>query len=147
MALGQKVPCWLATTNDGRFAYTANAGSGTIGSFGIARDGMLSLLNRTAAGAIDSPPDLGLSTDSKFLYLRQGTGAVSGFRVEHDGSLTSVGFVTGLPADANGNRGALENLRLRSAPHANREQGVLGTIERQQPAADLLPPDARIISV
>jgi 6-phosphogluconolactonase len=79
VALGQKAPCWLATTNDGRYAYTANAGSGTIGSFSIARDGMLSLLNRTAAGAIDSPLDLGLSTDSKFLYLRQGTGAVSGF--------------------------------------------------------------------
>jgi 6-phosphogluconolactonase len=99
--LGQKAPCWLVTTNDGRYAFTANAGSGTIGSFSIAPDGVLTLLNPTA-GTIAAPLDLGMSPDSKFLYVREGTGSVAGFQVEQDGSLTPLGSVTGLPVGADG---------------------------------------------
>jgi 6-phosphogluconolactonase len=99
--LGQKAPCWLVTTNDGRYAFTANAGSGTIGSFSIAPDGVLTLLNPTA-GTIGAPLDLGMSPDSKFLYVREGTGSVAGFQVEQDGSLTPLGSVTGLPVGADG---------------------------------------------
>jgi 6-phosphogluconolactonase len=101
VALGQKAPCWLVTTHDGRYAYTANAGSGTISSLGIAPDGVLSLLN-PAAATLSAPLDLAMTRNSKFLYVREGTGSVSGFKVGTDGSLTLVGTWTGLPAGAQG---------------------------------------------
>ncbi len=99
--LGQSAPCWLVTTGDGRFAYTANAGSGTISSLRIAADGTLSLLN-PSAGTLSAPLDMALSVRSKFLYVREGTGAVSGFRVKHDGTLEPLGSVTGIPPGAQG---------------------------------------------
>jgi 6-phosphogluconolactonase (cycloisomerase 2 family) len=97
----QKAPCWLATTGDGQYAYTANAGSGTISSLAIASDGEVQLLN-PVAGVVAAPFDLALSRNSRFLYVRQGAGAVSAFRVAPDGSLSPVGTVTGLPVGAQG---------------------------------------------
>jgi len=101
VALGQNAPCWLVTTRDGRYAYTANAGSGTISSLGIAPDGVLSLLN-PVAGTLAAPLDLAITGNSKFLYVREGNSAVSGFKIALDGSLTLVGSWTGLPAGAQG---------------------------------------------
>ena len=99
--LGQSAPCWLVTTGDGRYAYTANAGSGTISSLQIGADGTLSLLSPTA-GTLSAPLDMALSSRSKFLYVREGTGAVSGFRVRPDGTLEPIGSVTGVPPGAQG---------------------------------------------
>jgi hypothetical protein len=99
--LGQTAPCWLVTTGDGQFAYTANAGSGSISSLKIAADGTVRLLNPTA-GTLSAPLDLALSSNSKFLYVREGNGAVSGFRVMSDGSLDPLGSVTGIPPGAQG---------------------------------------------
>ncbi|MEM5450700.1 lactonase family protein [Paraburkholderia guartelaensis] len=99
--LGQAAPCWLVTTGDGRFAFTANAGSGTISSLRIAADGKINLLN-AAAGTLSAPLDMALSSRSKFLYVREGNGAVSGFRVMPDGTLEPIGSVTGIPPGAQG---------------------------------------------
>lgn len=99
--LGQSAPCWIVTTGDGRFAYTANAGSGTISSLRIGADGTTRLVNPTAA-VLSAPFDLALTKNSKFLYVREGTGAISGFRVSTDGTLSAVGSVTGVPAGAQG---------------------------------------------
>jgi 6-phosphogluconolactonase (cycloisomerase 2 family) len=101
VALGQTAPCWLVTTPDGRYAYTANAGSGTISSLGIAPNGVLSL-TKTAAATLAAPLDLAITGNSRFLYVREGTKAISGFKVAPDGSLTAVGSWTGLPAGAQG---------------------------------------------
>ncbi len=100
----QAAPCWLVTTKEGRFAYEANAGSSTIASFGIARNGVLSLINPQAAAIGGGLLDMAMTTDSKFLYVRDGSGTVVGYQVEEDGSLTSVGSTpTGsLPAGAQG---------------------------------------------
>jgi 6-phosphogluconolactonase len=99
--LGQTAPCWLVTTGDGRYAYTANAGSGTISSLHIAADGTLSLLNATA-GTLSAPLDMALTGRSKFLYVREGNGAVTGFHVMPDGTLEPIGSVTGVPSGAQG---------------------------------------------
>jgi 6-phosphogluconolactonase len=99
--LGQHAPCWLVTTGDGRYAYTANAGSGTISSLQIAADGTLSLLNPTA-GTLSAPLDMALSSRSKFLYVREGSGAVTSFRVMPNGTLEPLGSVTGIPPGAQG---------------------------------------------
>lgn len=62
----------------------------------------LDLLNPAAGATTGAPLDLGMSTDSKFLYVREGTGTLAGFQVEQDGSLTPIVSVTGLPAGAQG---------------------------------------------
>ncbi|MCA1583956.1 MAG: lactonase family protein [Acidobacteria bacterium] len=98
VANGQTDVCWVVITNDGRFAFTANFGSGTISSYGFSPTGTLALLDGDAAflGEMSQPVDVSLSDDGRFLYqLLRGTGAVAAFRVEEDGSLTSLGLVVG----------------------------------------------------
>jgi hypothetical protein len=49
------------------------------------------------------PADEALTKDSHYLYvLNELIGTIDGFRVERDGSLTSVGRVGGLPPNAQG---------------------------------------------
>ena len=100
---GQAAPCWLVTTTDGRYAYTANAGSGTLSGFSVAADGSLALLNPSrisaALGAGSHPLDEAVSGNGNFLYdLADGQHGITGFSIGADGSLTQVGFNGGLPA-------------------------------------------------
>jgi 6-phosphogluconolactonase (cycloisomerase 2 family) len=103
----QAAPCWLVVTTDGRFAYTANAGAGSISGFSIAPDGSIALLNASGAtgsfGAGSHPLDEAVSSDGRFLYvLVDGHHTIGGFRINADGSLTSLGEVGALPAGAVG---------------------------------------------
>jgi len=90
--------CWVLITNDGRYAFTANFGSGTISSYSFDPSGALTLINGNAAffGDMSQPVDIDLSADGRYLYqLLRGTGAVAALRVEENGSLTSLGIVFG----------------------------------------------------
>ena len=99
--------CWIVITNSGRYAYTTNAGSGTISGYAIHQGG-LTLLDADGVtgniGAGSGPSDMALSRDSKYLYVRASTpNRIAVFSVEADGSLTPVsGGATGLPAGWNG---------------------------------------------
>ncbi|MFN2431551.1 MAG: lactonase family protein [Gemmatimonadota bacterium] len=97
--------CWTVITNDGRFAYVTNFGSGTISSYTIAGDGSLTLLaaeaGRTGPGL--GPRDEDLSEDGRFLYVVDVlTQAISAFEVRADGSLAPVGTFGGLPTTVAG---------------------------------------------
>lgn len=103
----QTAACWLAVSPNGRFAYTANAGSGTISGFSISRDGGLTLLMPNGlsgdTGSGSHPVDMGFNRSGRFLYvLANGNGSIAEFRVSEDGSLTPIGTVTGLPLSAQG---------------------------------------------
>jgi len=103
----QGAPCWLVTSKDGRYAYTANAGPGTISGFTIGNDGSLTLLTPGGAtaslGATSHPLDEAITGDGRYLYnLTDGLHRISGFSIGKDGDLTSAGFVAGLPAGASG---------------------------------------------
>lgn len=101
----QKANCWVVATASGRIAYTSNTGSGSISSYMISRDGMLSLLDPTAGltGTGSAPIDMALSAASRFLYARDGVNNVlDGFAVARDGSLTPIGTTGGVPAGAQG---------------------------------------------
>jgi 6-phosphogluconolactonase (cycloisomerase 2 family) len=103
----QAAPCWLVVTPDGRFAYTANAGAGSISGFTIAADGHIALLDPsgvTAALGVGSHPlDEAISADGRFLYvLVDGRHTIAGYRIGDDGSLRLVGEVGTLPAGAVG---------------------------------------------
>ena len=99
--------CWAMVTNNGRFAYTTNTGSGSISGYGIDVDGSLTLLDangRTAdTGAGSAPLDMALSRNSRYLYaLNSGSGTIGLWSIQADGSLQGLGAVGGLPAGANG---------------------------------------------
>lgn len=102
----QTAACWLVVTQNGKFAYTTNAGSGSISGFHVEADGTLSLLNadgRTGdTGPGSAPLDAALSGDSHYLYvLARGARAIAVFEVAADGSLASLGQVA-IPVGAIG---------------------------------------------
>jgi hypothetical protein len=103
----QTAACWLLVSQDGRFAYTANAGSGSISGFRIGPDGSLALLTANgltgSTGTGSHPTDMVQTGDGHFLYsLNNGNGTVSGFLVKPDGSLSPLMVLTGLPTTAAG---------------------------------------------
>ena len=101
----ENAACWLVATNNGKFAYTGNAGGSlSISGFRVGTDGSLALL--TPGGRTGVTPagvtDLALTGNSHFLYGRLGDGSVAGFAVDRDGSLDAIGTFAGLPAGAAG---------------------------------------------
>ncbi|MGN7800392.1 lactonase family protein [Leifsonia sp. 22587] len=89
-ATGQAATCWIA--RDGSFFYASNAGSGSLSGYADAGSGALAAtgLTSTLAGTVDASA----TPDGRYLYVQGGAaGAVEGFRVNPDGSLTSVGSV------------------------------------------------------
>jgi 6-phosphogluconolactonase (cycloisomerase 2 family) len=103
----QTAACWLVTTKNGKYAYAANAGSGSVTGYAIAQDGSLSLLNadgRTGVtGAGTTPIDEAMSNNSQFLYvLTAGAHGIAAFAVGADGSLTALDGFGGFPAGVAG---------------------------------------------
>lgn len=97
----QGAPCWLVTSKNGKFAYTANAGSGSVSSFAIAANGALALLGSTPGLA--HPLDEAVSNNGRFLYvLNDGRHDIAGYRISADGSLVPLGETGSLPAGAVG---------------------------------------------
>lgn len=93
----QVAACWIAISNNGKFAYTTNAGSGTISSYQIAEDGSLTLLNAVAGstGVGSSPVDMAFSNNGSFLYaLGNAAHTITVFEMGADGSLHILGAVS-----------------------------------------------------
>lgn len=89
--VGQAASCWLAAA--GHFAYTANAGSGSIGRYAVAPDGTLTALGSTLVenNPASQPLDEGVDAGQNYLYILAGRlSQIVGYRVGHDGSLTQV---------------------------------------------------------
>lgn len=103
-ATHQTSACWLAVTNNGKYCYSANTGSGTISGYRI-EGGKLTLLDPSGVSAVTgiTPGDITLSTNSKFLYnLNSTSHSITLFAVNDDGSLDPVGTVNEVPAGAVG---------------------------------------------
>jgi 6-phosphogluconolactonase len=103
----QAAACWLITSHDGRFIYTANAGSGSISGFSVSHDGSLQPISsdgRTGViGDGSHPVDMTQSRDGRFLYnLANGNGTIVGFRVKPDGDLEPAVTASGIPTSAAG---------------------------------------------
>jgi 6-phosphogluconolactonase len=101
----QAAACWLAVTPNGKYAFTANAGSSSVSTYSVARTGQLALVNPVAgttgpnAGALD----LAVSPDGRRLFaLAPRSLQVVSFKVEFDGSLTNLGAGSGLPMGSAG---------------------------------------------
>jgi 6-phosphogluconolactonase (cycloisomerase 2 family) len=83
VANGQSDTCWVAITDDNRFAFTSSFGDdGGISSYRVRPDGSLELLNSQAATVGSGSSDVALSRDSRFLYVKNTLeGTVTGFRI------------------------------------------------------------------
>lgn len=96
--------CWNVVTPNGRFVYTANAGTSNLSGFEIHGAGLLSPIDNTivASNASGSTNlDTAISADGRFVYtLNAGAGTVGVFEVDHDGDLHSIATVDGLAAKA-----------------------------------------------
>jgi 6-phosphogluconolactonase (cycloisomerase 2 family) len=88
---GAAATCWVTTAQG--YLYTSNAGSASLSGFQSSSTGALTLLGATAtdAGTVDASA----SVDGRYLYVETGGhGIVDEFRVNANGTLTSIGSVT-----------------------------------------------------
>jgi 6-phosphogluconolactonase (cycloisomerase 2 family) len=90
---GGNFACWIALEPiTGRFAYVANNLGTNISSYTVGNNGVVTLLNATAATGF-GPNDLAVAVEgnTSFLYVVDaGTGTVGAFRINGDGSLTAI---------------------------------------------------------
>jgi 6-phosphogluconolactonase (cycloisomerase 2 family) len=97
VADNQSAACWLVVSNDGRYAYAANAASASVSGYTIDPDGTLTLLNANGRSGVTSPGpvDEAMSANGRFLYtLNARSGTISVFAVHADGSLEKLPDVT-----------------------------------------------------
>ena len=100
---GQTDSCWVLLSKDDQYAYTANFATGNISSFRSETNGVIELIDGTAAvlGDTSEPTDIRLSEDGRFFYvLLRGAGQVAAFRVGENATLSPLNVVSGgLPAN------------------------------------------------
>lgn len=99
---GQAATCWVSVSREEKFAYTANAGSGTISIYHILENGRLYLskIVYSTKRQIAAPLDSGFSKDGCNFYVLNGNlGSISAFSFKNDGGLIPLQVFknTGLP--------------------------------------------------
>jgi 6-phosphogluconolactonase (cycloisomerase 2 family) len=99
--------CWAVVSNDGRYVYTTNAGSGSVSGYEIGFDGALTLLDadgRTGITGKDTGPlDMVVSNDGRNLYTLNGSSSTIGaFTIKDKGGLAKLNSHVTVPATANG---------------------------------------------
>ena len=89
---GQSDTCWVAITDNNKYAFTSSFGDdGGISSYRVSPDGSLVLLGTQAATVGSGSSDVTLSKDSRFLYVKNSLlGTVTSFRIEDDGALVQI---------------------------------------------------------
>jgi 6-phosphogluconolactonase (cycloisomerase 2 family) len=89
---GQSDTCWVAITDDGKFAFTSSFGDdGGISSYRVGRNGGLKLLNGQAATVGSGSSDVTTSANSRYLYVKNTLeGTVTSFRVTRRGRLVQI---------------------------------------------------------
>lgn len=100
----QSAACWIAISQNGSFAFTANTGSGTLSSLAIGAGGSLTLVDPEAGvtGPDTRPQDAAFTPGGRFLYVRNAAGTIGAFRTDGNGGLVHIGDFGPLPAGANG---------------------------------------------
>lgn len=102
IATGQNAACWLVASKNGRFAFVANAASGSVSTFSVDRDGSIAYLGAVSVQGM-TPLDEALSEDGRTLYvLAAGSHGIVQFSVGDDGALTYVGSELNIPPTAAG---------------------------------------------
>jgi 6-phosphogluconolactonase (cycloisomerase 2 family) len=101
----QAAACWVVITPNGRYAYTANAGTSSLSSYRIARSGTIELASAVAGstGLNAGATDMAVTPDGGQLFaLAPRSLQIVSFKVGYDGSLTALGAGGGLPVGSVG---------------------------------------------
>lgn len=101
VSTGQTAACWAVATPNGRYVYTANAGSGSVSLFALQRDGSAVLVAGAAGstGANSGPVDMAIAGHGRTLHVLAGrVQSIFSFEIDADGTLAAAGAVAGLPA-------------------------------------------------
>ncbi len=89
----QNAPCWIGVTQDDKYAYAVNSGSGSITGYAVSNQGALTQL--TGGGGIfptggTAPTEVAI-VDDQFLYvLLAGSGGIGVFEIGEDGTLVLI---------------------------------------------------------
>jgi 6-phosphogluconolactonase (cycloisomerase 2 family) len=95
----QTAACWLAVTENGSFAFTANTGSNTISGYAIDASGTLTLLNADGVDATTGggPLDLAILGNSVLFVLNSAEGSIGVYAIDDSGALNLLQEAYGLP--------------------------------------------------
>jgi 6-phosphogluconolactonase len=91
---GQGAACWIAVTPNGRYAFSSNAATSNISTYGIDRLGQLTLLQAQAGFTSNNGAlDLTVSPDGRQLHVfaSRVPQQIVSFSITGDGSLTKIG--------------------------------------------------------
>ena len=106
---GQMAACWISAARG--FYYISNAASGNLSSFMLNGSGVPVLVNAMAATVQAGVTDSVTTPDQRFLYVEcGGPGTIDAFHVNHDGTLTLIQTITGLPSPLRRDRPQLKRL-------------------------------------
>ena len=93
--------CWVALTNDDRFAYVTNFGDGTVSCYEVTANGGLKLHDPVAGSTGQGSKGLrdeAISSDGRYLYAIDADAlTVVAWAVGQDGHLTPTGGYGGVP--------------------------------------------------
>jgi 6-phosphogluconolactonase (cycloisomerase 2 family) len=89
----QTAACWIALSSDGRVAFTTNAGSGSISSYSLNRNGSIGLLQAVALLPGSGPVDMSV-VGSTLFTLSGGSHTITTAAIGADGVLTAGQTVT-----------------------------------------------------
>jgi len=89
--------CWTIVSRDSKFAFTANAGSGTISAFRILNNGTVSLIPSdgvsASIGGTSHPIDMAVTDDLLYVLANGTPSTIVGYRIDRNGGLHSVGSI------------------------------------------------------
>jgi 6-phosphogluconolactonase (cycloisomerase 2 family) len=88
----QMALCWIVRVGD--FYYVTNTASNTVSGFTVAPNGQPSLIDADGIVANTGMGPIDMTVSGRYLYVQTGTaGAVEGYRINADGTLTPIGVV------------------------------------------------------
>lgn len=95
----QIAACWLAITQNGAFAFTANTAGASLSGLAIDGGGAVSLLDADGftAETGNTPIDLAILGDSALFVLNNSDGSVGVYAIDAGGALELLQTVAGLP--------------------------------------------------
>ncbi len=93
--------CWNAITPNGRWVYVDNSATSSVAGFTVAANGSLTPVASTIVSTLrpgTTNLDITVGGDGKYLFtLDSGSGAVSVFSINSDGTVIPLGDIEGLP--------------------------------------------------
>jgi 6-phosphogluconolactonase (cycloisomerase 2 family) len=100
---GQSAVCWVAATENGRYAFTANTGSNTLTAYFVDVFGKIYFIPWVSEKTGDRPADIIVSSDNEYVYnINGGTNTLGEYRRTILGGLQNIGYVNAVPDFAAG---------------------------------------------